>query len=64
MCSSINTHIDEFLSVSDQQVAQDAGLVEVSEADHVLHTVDGGRVHRLDVCCILGGDPVLLLEGG
>ena len=34
--------------VSDEQVSQDAGLVEVAEADHVLHPLDGGRVHGLD----------------
>lgn len=55
-----NTHIYSFLSVSDQQVAQDAGFIEISQADHVLDAVDGGGMHRLDVGGILGGDPVLL----
>ena len=57
------THIYELLPVSDEQVAQDAGLVQVAQSDHVLHPVDGGGVHGLDVGGILGGDPVLL-EGG
>lgn len=35
-----STHVDEVVAVADQQVAQNAGLVEVSQADHVLHTVD------------------------
>lgn len=54
------THIYEFFSVSDEEVAEDAGLVEISQADHVLHTVDGGGMHWLNVGGILGGDPVLL----
>lgn len=52
------------LVVADEQVAEDAGLVEVAQADHVLHAVDGGRVHGLDVGGVLGGDPVFLREGG
>lgn len=55
-----NTHINDFLSVSDEQVPEDSSFVEVSQADHVLHTVDGGGMHRLDVGGVLGGDPVLL----
>lgn len=35
-----STHVDEVVPVADKQVAQDAGLVEVSQADHVLHAVD------------------------
>lgn len=54
------THIYEFLSVSDEQVAEDASFIEVSQADHVLHTMDGGGMHWLNVGGILGGDPVLL----
>ena len=60
MLDCSDTHIYSFLSVSDQQVSEDTGFVEVSEADHVLHPGDGGGVHRLDVGGILGGDPVLL----
>lgn len=56
------THVDEVLPVADKQVAQDARLVEVPQADHVLHTVDRSGVHRLDVCGVLWGDPVLLQE--
>lgn len=59
-----NTHVDELLSVSDEQVAEDAGFVEVSEADHVLHSVDGGGMHGFDVSGILRGDPMLLQETG
>lgn len=35
-----HTHVDEVVPVADEQVAQDACLVEVSQADHVLHAVD------------------------
>lgn len=56
------THVDELLAVSDEQVAQDSGLVEVSQADHVLHPMDGGGMHGLDVGGVLGRDP-MLLEG-
>lgn len=59
-----NTHIYKFFSVSDEQVAQDASFVEVPQADHVLHTVDGGGMHWLDVGGILGGYPVLLQGEG
>lgn len=50
--------------VADEQVAQDAGLIEVPQADHVLHAVDRRGVHGLDVRGVLRGDPVLLPEGG
>lgn len=56
-----NTHVYEFFSVSDEQVAEDAGFVEVSQPDHVLHAVDGGGMHRLDVGGVLWGDPVFLV---
>ncbi len=46
--TDIRTHIDEVVIVSDEEVAEDAGLVEVPQADHVLHPLDGGGVHRLD----------------
>lgn len=50
------------LTVADQQVPEDARLVQVPQADHVLHPVDGGGVHGLDVAGILRGNPVLLEE--
>lgn len=50
------------LPVADQQVPEDARLVQVPQADHVLHPVDGGGVHGLDVAGILRGNPVLLEE--
>lgn len=59
-----DTDIDDALIVADEQVAEDAGLVEVAQADHVLHPVDGGRVHGLDVGGILRRNPVFLCEEG
>lgn len=56
------THIDEVVPVADEQVAQDASLVEVPQADHVLHAVDRRGVHGLDVRGLLRGDPVFLRE--
>ena len=54
------TDIDNVLIVADEQVSEDAGLIEVSQADHVLHAVDGGRVHWFDVGGILRRYPVFL----
>lgn len=59
-CGRGSTHVDEVVPVADQQVAQNAGLVEVSQADHVLHAVDRRGVHGLDVRGVLRGDPVFL----
>lgn len=59
-----NIYIYEFFSVSDEQVAEDSGFIQVTEAYHVLHSVDGGGVHWLDVGGVLGGDPVLLRRNG
>lgn len=65
-CSGVTsgTYIDDALIVADEQVAEDAGFVEVAQTDHVLHPVDGGWVHGLDVGGILGGNPVFLCERG
>ena len=52
------SYVDEVFVVSDEQVPQDAGLVEVAEADHVLDALHGGRVHRLDAP--LRGQPYLV----
>ena len=54
------THVDEMVSVSNEQVAQDASFIEVPQADHVLHAVDRRGVHGLDVRGVLRGDPVFL----
>lgn len=59
-----STDIDDAFVVADEQVAEDAGFVEVAQADHVLHSVDGGRVHGLDVGGILRRNPVFLCESG
>lgn len=55
-----DTHIDEVLPIADQQVPEDSRLVQVPQADHVLHSMDGGGVHGFDVAGILRGNPVLL----
>lgn len=60
MLTHSNTHIYELFCVSDEQVTQNASFVEVPQADHVLHPVDGGGMHWLNVGGILGGDPMLL----
>ena len=57
------THVDEMVSVSNEQVAQDASFIEVPQADHVLHAVDRCGVHGLDVPGVLRGDPVFLRGG-
>lgn len=41
------------LPVADEQVTQDPSLVEVAQTDHVLHPMDRGGVHGLDVSSIL-----------
>lgn len=56
----MDTHIDEVLPVANQQVPENPSLVQVPQADHVLHSMDGGGVHRFDVAGILWGNPVLL----
>lgn len=53
-------YIYELFSVSDEEVAEDSCFIEVTKAYHVLHTVDGGGVHRLNVGGVLRRDPVLL----
>ena len=53
-------HVDDMLLVADEQVPENAGLVQVSQPDHVLHPVDGGGVHGLEGGGILWRDPVFL----
>lgn len=55
-----DTHIDEVFPIADQQVPEDSRLVQVPQADHVLHSMDGGGVHGFDVAGVLRGNPVLL----
>lgn len=52
------THVYEVVIVSDKQIPQYSGLMQVSEADHVLDALDGGRVHCLDAT--LGRQPELV----
>lgn len=54
------TYIDEMFSVADEKVPEDPRLIQIPQSNHVLHPVDGGGVHRLDVRGILGRDPVFL----
>lgn len=56
----VDTHIDEVLPITNQQVPENSGLIQVPQADHVLHPMDGGGVHGFDVAGILRGNPVLL----
>lgn len=39
------THVDNVVHVTYEQVPQDASLIELSQRDHVLHTLNGSRVH-------------------
>lgn len=55
-----SVYIYEFFSVSDEEVAEDSSFVEVTETYHILYTMDGGGVHRLNVGGLLRRDPVLL----
>lgn len=59
-----NIYVYEFLSVSDEQVTEDSGFIQVTQTYHVLHAMDGGGVHRLNVGGVLRGDPVLLRTDG
>lgn len=56
----MDTHIDEVLPIANQQVPENSCLIQVPQADHVLHSMDGGGVHGFDVAGILWGNPVLL----
>lgn len=56
------TYVDDAFVVADEQVAEDAGFVQVTQTDHVLHPVDGGRVHGFDVSGILWRNPVFLCK--
>jgi len=47
-------------SVANEKVPEDPSLIQIPQSNHVLHPVDGGGVHRLDVGGILGRDPVFL----
>ena len=43
-----DAHIDLVPIISDEKIPQYPGLVQVTEANHVLHSPDGGWVHGLD----------------
>ena len=53
------SYIDEVVVVSDEKITKNSCLMEVSKAYHVLHPLDGGRVHGLDPP--LRSKPLLLL---
>lgn len=52
------SYVNEVLVVSDEQVPEDACLVEVAQADHVLHALHRCGVHGLDAP--LWGQPYLV----
>lgn len=54
------THIYDPLIVANEEVSENASFVQVSQANHIFHAMDGGGVHGLYVCGILRRDPVLL----
>ncbi len=43
-----NTYIDKIIIISDEKISKNSGFVQVSQGDHVLDPMDGGRVHCLD----------------
>lgn len=42
------TYIDEILTITNEQVSEDAGFVEVPQANHIFHPMGWGGMHRLD----------------
>lgn len=56
----IETYVDEALCVSHQEVPEEPRLVQVTEPDHVVHTLDRGGVHGPDGAFSLLVDLVLL----
>lgn len=58
------TNVDDAFIVADEQVAENAGFIEVTQTDHVFHPMDGSWVHGLNVCGILRANPVFLCEQG
>lgn len=54
------THIYDPLVVANEEVSENAGFIQVSQANHILHTMNGGGVHGFYVRGILRRDPVLL----
>lgn len=40
------THVNEVLFVSHEQIPQDAGFMQVTESNHILHTLHGRDMHR------------------
>ncbi len=58
-----HTYIYDPVIVTDQEISEDTSFIQVPETDHVLHPMNGGWVHRFDVCSILKRDPVLLHKG-
>ena len=45
---TLKTYVDEVTVVSNEEIAEDAGLVEVSETNHIVEAFHGRRVHRLE----------------
>lgn len=56
----IETYIDVTFFVSDQEVPEEPGFIEITEPYHVIHTLDGGGVHGLDGALCLLVDLVFL----
>lgn len=56
----IETYVDDAFDVSHQEVPEEPRLIEVTEHDHVIHTLNRGGVHRPDAALSLLVDLVLL----
>lgn len=54
------THVDLVLLVADQEVVHHACLIQVPQADHVIHTFGRVGVHGAEGTNVLCSDPVFL----
>jgi hypothetical protein len=61
IAKQMQTHVNHILVISNQQIPEDPGLVQVPQRYHILHALYGRRVHRFDTS--LGSQPLLLMVG-
>lgn len=56
----MGTHIDLVLPVAGQEVVHHASLIQVPQADHVVHALHRVGVHGAEGVKVLCSDPVFL----